>query len=202
MWFSVRYKNSNASLSLNLWPVVLLPWIDLQLFLIHQIYGRWLFNFVSGLFFRCKTIQTEACLSHNFHPRRSLDLFLRKEKDPCEPTLVLLMLSFSASAWCPIVSGPECFLPVFKHAVNSSTRLPGPTMRVSAAGSEAKARGSISANNRRSQSFNNYDKSKPGLLPPTPTSSNDKGKQLIIWSFPNNGFSWEEIGFFVNLQKL
>ncbi|XP_037993624.1 neuron navigator 2 isoform X13 [Motacilla alba alba] len=55
-----------------------------------------------------------------------------------------------------------------------SSRLPGPTMRVSAAGSEAKARGSISANNRRSQSFNNYDKSKPGLLPPTPTNSNDK----------------------------
>ncbi|XP_074400017.1 neuron navigator 2 isoform X1 [Zonotrichia albicollis] len=55
-----------------------------------------------------------------------------------------------------------------------SSRLPGPTMRVSAAGSEAKARGAISANNRRSQSFNNYDKSKPGLLPPAPTSSNDK----------------------------
>ncbi|XP_032917354.1 neuron navigator 2 isoform X2 [Catharus ustulatus] len=55
-----------------------------------------------------------------------------------------------------------------------SSRLPGPTTRVSAAGSEAKTRGSISANNRRSQSFNNYDKSKPGLLPPTPTSSNDK----------------------------
>ncbi|XP_064571888.1 neuron navigator 2 isoform X4 [Zonotrichia leucophrys gambelii] len=54
------------------------------------------------------------------------------------------------------------------------SRLPGPTMRVSAAGSEAKARGAISANNRRSQSFNNYDKSKPGLLPPAPTSSNDK----------------------------
>uniref|UniRef100_A0A8C0UHC3 Neuron navigator 2 n=1 Tax=Cyanistes caeruleus TaxID=156563 RepID=A0A8C0UHC3_CYACU len=55
-----------------------------------------------------------------------------------------------------------------------SSRLPGPTTRVSTAGSEAKARGSISANNRRSQSFNNYDKSKPGLLPPAPTNSNDK----------------------------
>ncbi|NWV70985.1 NAV2 protein, partial [Malurus elegans] len=54
------------------------------------------------------------------------------------------------------------------------SRLPGPTTRVSAAGSEAKARGSISANNRRSQSFNNYDKSKPGLPPPTPTGGNDK----------------------------
>ncbi|XP_062431942.1 neuron navigator 2 isoform X1 [Rhea pennata] len=55
-----------------------------------------------------------------------------------------------------------------------SSRLPGPTTRVSAAGSEAKTRGSISANNRRSQSFNNYDKSKPGISPSTPTSSNEK----------------------------
>uniref|UniRef100_A0A8C3JG86 Calponin-homology (CH) domain-containing protein n=1 Tax=Calidris pygmaea TaxID=425635 RepID=A0A8C3JG86_9CHAR len=62
----------------------------------------------------------------------------------------------------------------FKAQPEMQSRLPGPTTRVSTAGSEAKARGSISANNRRSQSFNNYDKSKPGLPPPTPTSSNDK----------------------------
>uniref|UniRef100_A0A8C3JHH2 Calponin-homology (CH) domain-containing protein n=1 Tax=Calidris pygmaea TaxID=425635 RepID=A0A8C3JHH2_9CHAR len=62
----------------------------------------------------------------------------------------------------------------FTLGQKKSSRLPGPTTRVSTAGSEAKARGSISANNRRSQSFNNYDKSKPGLPPPTPTSSNDK----------------------------
>ncbi|NWY05918.1 NAV2 protein, partial [Nothoprocta ornata] len=54
------------------------------------------------------------------------------------------------------------------------SRLPGPTVRVSAAGSEAKTRGSLSANNRRSQSFNNYDKSKPGISPSTSTSSNEK----------------------------
>ncbi|KAM8808052.1 neuron navigator 2 isoform 3-T3 [Eudromia elegans] len=54
------------------------------------------------------------------------------------------------------------------------SRLPGPTARVSAAGSEAKPRGSLSANNRRSQSFNNYDKSKPGISPSTSTSSNEK----------------------------
>uniref|UniRef100_A0A7M4EQW9 Neuron navigator 2 n=1 Tax=Crocodylus porosus TaxID=8502 RepID=A0A7M4EQW9_CROPO len=54
------------------------------------------------------------------------------------------------------------------------SRLPGPTTRVSAAGSEAKTRGSVSANNRRSQSFNNYDKSKPVNPPPTPSSSNEK----------------------------
>ncbi|XP_030056580.1 LOW QUALITY PROTEIN: neuron navigator 2 [Microcaecilia unicolor] len=45
------------------------------------------------------------------------------------------------------------------------SRLPGPTTRVSAAGGEAKSRGSVAASNRRSQSFNNYDKSKPGNSP-------------------------------------
>ncbi|XP_062973431.1 neuron navigator 2 isoform X1 [Elgaria multicarinata webbii] len=55
------------------------------------------------------------------------------------------------------------------------SRLPGPTTRVSAAGSEAKTRGPVSANNRRSQSFNNYDKSKPTTSPPSLlTNSNEK----------------------------
>uniref|UniRef100_A0A2K5IXF0 Calponin-homology (CH) domain-containing protein n=1 Tax=Colobus angolensis palliatus TaxID=336983 RepID=A0A2K5IXF0_COLAP len=55
------------------------------------------------------------------------------------------------------------------------SRLPGPTVRVSAAGSEAKTRGgSTTANNRRSQSFNNYDKSKPVTSPPPPPSSHEK----------------------------
>ncbi|XP_033063984.1 neuron navigator 2 isoform X8 [Trachypithecus francoisi] len=55
------------------------------------------------------------------------------------------------------------------------SRLPGPTTRVSAAGSEAKTRGgSTTANNRRSQSFNNYDKSKPVTSPPPPPSSHEK----------------------------
>ncbi|XP_070313395.1 neuron navigator 2 isoform X1 [Odocoileus virginianus] len=55
------------------------------------------------------------------------------------------------------------------------SRLPGPTARVSAAGSEAKTRGgSATANNRRSQSFNNYDKSKPVTSPPLPPSSHEK----------------------------
>ncbi|XP_008933786.1 PREDICTED: neuron navigator 2-like, partial [Merops nubicus] len=62
----------------------------------------------------------------------------------------------------------------FKAQPEMQSRLPGPTTRVSTAGSEAKARGSISANNRRSQSFNNYDKSKPGLPPPTAATCNDK----------------------------
>ncbi|NWT71846.1 NAV2 protein, partial [Prunella himalayana] len=74
----------------------------------------------------------------------------------------------------PCQQPPQAVQHQFKAQPEMQSRLPGPTMRVSAAGSEAKARGSISANNRRSQSFNNYDKSKPGLLPPTPTSSSDK----------------------------
>ncbi|XP_020638527.3 neuron navigator 2 isoform X5 [Pogona vitticeps] len=54
------------------------------------------------------------------------------------------------------------------------SRLPGPTMRVSAAGSEAKTRGPVSANNRRSQSFNNYDKSKPTSPSSLLSNSNEK----------------------------
>ncbi|NWW33798.1 NAV2 protein, partial [Panurus biarmicus] len=74
----------------------------------------------------------------------------------------------------PCQQPPQAVQHQFKAQPEMQSRLPGPTTRVSAAGSEAKARGSISANNRRSQSFNNYDKSKPGLLPATPTSSNDR----------------------------
>ncbi|XP_011820802.1 PREDICTED: neuron navigator 2 isoform X4 [Mandrillus leucophaeus] len=62
-----------------------------------------------------------------------------------------------------------------KAQAEMQSRLPGPTARVSAAGSEAKTRGgSTTANNRRSQSFNNYDKSKPVSSPPPPPSSHEK----------------------------
>ncbi|XP_011792877.1 PREDICTED: neuron navigator 2 isoform X3 [Colobus angolensis palliatus] len=62
-----------------------------------------------------------------------------------------------------------------KAQAEMQSRLPGPTVRVSAAGSEAKTRGgSTTANNRRSQSFNNYDKSKPVTSPPPPPSSHEK----------------------------
>uniref|UniRef100_A0A8C7BM97 Neuron navigator 2 n=1 Tax=Neovison vison TaxID=452646 RepID=A0A8C7BM97_NEOVI len=64
-----------------------------------------------------------------------------------------------------------------KAQAEMQSRLPGPTARVSAAGSEAKTRGgSATANNRRSQSFNNYDKSKPvtSPLPPPPPNSHEK----------------------------
>ncbi|XP_015193738.2 neuron navigator 2 isoform X1 [Lepisosteus oculatus] len=51
------------------------------------------------------------------------------------------------------------------------SRLPGPTTRMSAAGSETKTRGPVGANNRRSQSFNNFDKSKPT---PPPAGGHEK----------------------------
>uniref|UniRef100_A0A8D1M1Q7 Calponin-homology (CH) domain-containing protein n=1 Tax=Sus scrofa TaxID=9823 RepID=A0A8D1M1Q7_PIG len=60
------------------------------------------------------------------------------------------------------------------------SRLPGPTVRVSAAGSEAKTRGgSATANNRRSQSFNNYDKSKPVTSPPPPPPPSSHEKEPL-----------------------
>ncbi|XP_044292641.1 neuron navigator 2 isoform X5 [Varanus komodoensis] len=62
----------------------------------------------------------------------------------------------------------------FTLGQKKTSRLPGPTTRVSAAGSEAKTRGPVSANNRRSQSFNNYDKSKPTSPPTLPSNSNEK----------------------------
>ncbi|XP_023365769.1 neuron navigator 2 [Otolemur garnettii] len=65
--------------------------------------------------------------------------------------------------------------PQAKAQAEMQSRLPGPTARVSAAGSEAKTRaGSAAANNRRSQSFNNYDKSKPVTSPPPPSSCHEK----------------------------
>ncbi|KAG5848882.1 hypothetical protein ANANG_G00104150 [Anguilla anguilla] len=66
-----------------------------------------------------------------------------------------------------------------KAQAEMQSRLPGPTTRMSAAGSESKPRGPASASvsasasnsNRRSQSFNSFDKSKP---PPRPDSAHEK----------------------------
>uniref|UniRef100_A0A674A472 Neuron navigator 2 n=1 Tax=Salmo trutta TaxID=8032 RepID=A0A674A472_SALTR len=57
--------------------------------------------------------------------------------------------------------------PAHKAASDMLSRLPAPTMRVSAPGSEGKPR-TASNGNRRSQSFNHYDKPKP--------SSSDRGE--------------------------
>ncbi|XP_063112872.1 neuron navigator 2 isoform X3 [Cavia porcellus] len=70
-----------------------------------------------------------------------------------------------------------------KSQAEMQSRLPGPTARVSAAGSEAKTRGgSATANNRRSQSFNNYDKSKPVTSPPPPAAPNSHEKESLTSS--------------------
>ncbi|XP_021119575.1 neuron navigator 2 isoform X3 [Heterocephalus glaber] len=67
-----------------------------------------------------------------------------------------------------------------KAQAEMQSRLPGPTVRVSTAGSEAKTRGgSATANNRRSQSFNNYDKSKPVTSPPPPPAPSSHEKEPL-----------------------
>ncbi|KAM8968590.1 neuron navigator 2 isoform 4-T4 [Sarcophilus harrisii] len=72
----------------------------------------------------------------------------------------------------------------FTLGQKKTSRLPGPTTRVSAAGSEAKTRGSVSANNRRSQSFNNYDKSKPVNSPPLPPNNEQEPSESPTSSHP------------------
>ncbi|XP_073898924.1 neuron navigator 2 isoform X4 [Castor canadensis] len=75
----------------------------------------------------------------------------------------------------PSKDSSQCKIIRFTLGQKKISRLPGPTTRVSAAGSEAKTRGgSAAANNRRSQSFNNYDKSKPVTSPPPQPSSHEK----------------------------
>lgn len=87
-------------------------------------------------------------------------------------------------AWTSLWSFIQAFgSNLFANLFLPQNRLPGPTTRVSAAGSEAKTRGSVSANNRRSQSFNNYDKSKPTSSPSLPSNSSEKGKgtETLFW---------------------
>ena len=107
------------------------------------------------------------------------------------PQIRCLEWFLSPLAWLPFLllrcccfPETEAMTPLLLHF-----RLPGPTARVSAAGSEAKTRGgSATANNRRSQSFNNYDKSKPVTSPPPPSSSHEKGKPLSWGSFLTSSF--------------
>ncbi|XP_056383756.1 neuron navigator 2 [Hyla sarda] len=57
------------------------------------------------------------------------------------------------------------------------SRLPGPSTRTSAAGSEAKTRGPVGGN-RRSQSFNNYDKAKP-VNPPAAVTEKESAEGTV-----------------------
>ncbi|KAG7467923.1 hypothetical protein MATL_G00137370 [Megalops atlanticus] len=68
-----------------------------------------------------------------------------------------------------------------KAQAEMQSRLPGPTTKMSAAGSEGKPRVSASAGNRRSLSFNNFDKSRSSSRP---SSSHEKEPPEIISTQP------------------
>ncbi|KAM4777697.1 neuron navigator 2 isoform 3-T3 [Cyanocitta cristata] len=121
---------------------------------------------ILGLFFSLSRYKQQQQQPHH-HPSQQAG-------PPSQCQVGIPQQQVPAPLHTPCQQPPQAVQHQFKAQPEMQSRLPGPTTRVSAAGSEAKARGSISANNRRSQSFNNYDKSKPGLPPPTPTSSNDK----------------------------
>ncbi|KAM7034800.1 neuron navigator 2 isoform 3-T3 [Acridotheres tristis] len=122
---------------------------------------------ILGLFFSLSRYKQQQQQQPQHHPSQQAG-------PPSQCQLGLPQQQVPAPLQTPCQQPPQAGQHQFKAQSEMQSRLPGPTTRVSAAGSEAKARGSISANNRRSQSFNNYDKSKPGLLPPAPTSTNDK----------------------------
>ncbi|XP_027517866.1 neuron navigator 2 isoform X11 [Corapipo altera] len=123
---------------------------------------------ILGLFFSLSRYKQQQQQPHH-HPSQQAPPVSQQAGPPSQ-----CQVGVPAPLHAPCQQPPQAAQHQFKAQPEMQSRLPGPTTRVSTAGSEAKARGSISANNRRSQSFNNYDKSKPGLPPPTPTSSNDK----------------------------
>ncbi|KAJ7405509.1 hypothetical protein BTVI_68984 [Pitangus sulphuratus] len=123
---------------------------------------------ILGLFFSLSRYKQQQQQPHH-HPSQQAPPVSQQAGPPSQ-----CQVGVPAPLHTPCQQPPQAAQHQFKAQPEMQSRLPGPTTRVSTAGSEAKARGSISANNRRSQSFNNYDKSKPGLPPPTPTSSNDK----------------------------
>ncbi|KFQ04900.1 Neuron navigator 2, partial [Leptosomus discolor] len=134
---------------------------------------------ILGLFFslsRYKQQQQQPQKQQpQLHPSQQPPPVSQQAGPPSQCQVGVLQQQVPASLQTPCQQPPQAAQHQFKAQPEMQSRLPGPTTRVSTAGSEAKARGSISANNRRSQSFNNYDKSKPGLPPPTPTSTNEKG---------------------------
>ncbi|KFW87450.1 Neuron navigator 2, partial [Manacus vitellinus] len=123
---------------------------------------------ILGLFFSLSRYKQQQQQPHH-HPSQQTPPVSQQAGPPSQ-----CQVGAPAPLHAPCQQPPQAAQHQLKAQPEMQSRLPGPTTRVSTAGSEAKARGSISANNRRSQSFNNYDKSKPGLPPPTPTSSNDK----------------------------
>uniref|UniRef100_A0A8C3THH7 Neuron navigator 2 n=1 Tax=Chelydra serpentina TaxID=8475 RepID=A0A8C3THH7_CHESE len=128
---------------------------------------------ILGLFFslsRYKQQQQQPQKQHpQHHPSQQPPTVFQQAGPPSQCPIGVQQPQMPASPQTQCQHTLSCFL-IFLN------RLPGPTTRVSAAGSETKARGSISANNRRSQSFNNYDKSKPVNPQPPPSNSNEKGR--------------------------
>ncbi|XP_068116310.1 neuron navigator 2 isoform X2 [Hyperolius riggenbachi] len=77
-----------------------------------------------------------------------------------------------------------------KAQTEMHSRLPAPSTRTSAAGSEAKTRGPATGN-RRSQSFNNYDKAKPVNPPPAAVTEKEPAESAVSQQtgMNENGFS-------------
>ncbi|XP_073460142.1 neuron navigator 2 isoform X7 [Aquarana catesbeiana] len=77
----------------------------------------------------------------------------------------------------------------FSLGQRKCSRLPGPSTRTSAAGSEAKTRGPVPGN-RRSHSFNNYDKAKP-VNPPAAVTEKEPAESAVSQQtgMNENGFS-------------
>ncbi|XP_075044535.1 neuron navigator 2 isoform X5 [Mixophyes fleayi] len=109
-------------------------------------------------------------------------------QQPYHPTTTLHAQSYSpAPVQCQQSQQPPQSQTKAQPEMHS--RLPGPSTRTSAAGSEAKSRGPVSGN-RRSQSFNNYDKAKP-VIPPAAVTEKEppEGSVSQQTSINENGSS-------------
>ncbi|KAM7164288.1 neuron navigator 2 isoform 2-T2 [Macrochelys suwanniensis] len=133
---------------------------------------------ILGLFFslsRYKQQQQQPQKQHpQHHPSQQPPTVFQQAGPPSQCPVGVQQPQMPASPQTQCQQPQQAAHHQLKAQPEMQSRLPGPTTRVSAAGSETKARGSISANNRRSQSFNNYDKSKPVNPQPPPSNSNEK----------------------------
>ncbi|XP_038261953.1 neuron navigator 2 isoform X4 [Dermochelys coriacea] len=133
---------------------------------------------ILGLFFslsRYKQQQQQPQKQHpQHHPSQHPPTVSQQVGPPSQCPVGVQQQQMPASPQTQCQQSQQAAHHQLKAQPEMQSRLPGPTTRVSAAGSETKTRGSISANNRRSQSFNNYDKSKPVNPQPPPSNSNEK----------------------------
>uniref|UniRef100_A0A452HT61 Calponin-homology (CH) domain-containing protein n=1 Tax=Gopherus agassizii TaxID=38772 RepID=A0A452HT61_9SAUR len=133
---------------------------------------------ILGLFFslsRYKQQQQQTQKQHpQHHPSQQPPTVFQQPGPPSQCPVGVQQQQMPASLQTQCQQPQQTAHHQLKAQPEMQSRLPGPTTRVSAAGSETKTHGSISANNRRSQSFNNYDKSKPVNPQPPPSNSNEK----------------------------